>query len=144
VERTINPIKLNQVIEYEDLFHESFNGTSLRAGRIVQIVYWVYPGKSFITYDILDGRKKYVNIKDASSPPSIQRCEIHFRTIFELNELVEIEIAGVKRTSVIVSIKGVWNEDGFVVSYGVTDRTDTTYFGVREILLVKWNREKER
>jgi hypothetical protein len=144
VERTINPIKLNQVIEYEDLFHETFNGTSLRAGRIVQIVYLVYPGKSIITYNILDGRKKYVNIEDSSSPPSIQRCEIHFRTIFELNESVEIEIAGVKRTSVIVSIKGVWNEDGFVVSYGVTDRTDTTYFGVREILLVKWNRETER
>ncbi|MGG3912838.1 hypothetical protein [Rossellomorea vietnamensis] len=136
---TINPIKLNEVIEYEDLFHETYTGTSLKAGRIVQIVYWIKPGKSFITYDILDEKKKYVNIEDSPSPPSVQRREISFQTLFELNQPVDIEIAGVKRPSVIVSINIHWNVEGTEVSYGVTDVTDTTYFGVREELLVKWN-----
>ncbi|MCC5802393.1 hypothetical protein [Rossellomorea vietnamensis] len=136
---TINPIKLNEVIEYEDLFHETYSGTSLKAGRIVQIVYWINPGESFITYDILDHKKKYVNIEDSLSPPSIQRQEISFETLFDLKQPVDIEIAGVKRSSVIVSITIHWSEEGTEVSYGVTDRKATTYFGVREELLVKWN-----
>jgi hypothetical protein len=144
VNGTINPIRLNEVIEYEDLFLETYNGTSLKAGRIVQIMYWIKPGSSFITYDILYGNKKYVNVEDSPSPPSIQRCEITFRTLFELNQSVDIEIAGVKRPSVIVAIHIGWTDDGCIVSYGVTDRTDTTYFGVHEELLVKWNPEYAR
>ncbi|MGG4167998.1 hypothetical protein ABEW00_11160 [Rossellomorea vietnamensis] len=136
---TINPIKLNEIIEYEDLLPETFTGTSLKPGRIVQIVYWIKPGKSFITYDILDVKKKYVNIEDSPSPPSVQRREISYQTLFELNQPVDIEIAGVKRPSVVVSINIQWNDEGTEISYGVTDRTDTTYFGVREELLVKWN-----
>ncbi|MFC7784088.1 hypothetical protein ACFQWC_06255 [Rossellomorea sp. GCM10028870] len=138
---TINPIKLNEVIEYEDLFHEAFKGTSLKAGQVTQIIYWIRPGKSFITYDIIDRDKKYVNIKDAPSPPSIQREEISFKTLFELNQQVDIEIAGMKRNSVIVAINITWSDNDWVVSYGVTDLTDTTYFGVREELLVRWNPE---
>ena len=138
---TINPIKLNEVIKYEDLFHEAFKGTPLRAGRVELITYWIKPGKSFITYDIHDQDKKFVNIEDAPSPPSIHREEIRFRTIFELNQSVDIEIAGVKRPSVIVTINIAWSDYGSVVSYGVTDRTNTTYYGVREELLVRWNRE---
>ncbi|MCR8847488.1 hypothetical protein NQ095_03650 [Rossellomorea sp. SC111] len=136
---TINPIRLNEVIEYEELIHEAFNGTSLKAGRIVQIVFWIKPGKTFVTYDIINKNNKYVNIEDSLSPPSVQRREINFQTLFELNQPVDIEIAGVKRPSVIVSINIYWNDEGMEVSYGVTDRTDTTYFGVREELLVKWN-----
>ncbi|MGM0851221.1 MAG: hypothetical protein ACQEWI_01185 [Bacillota bacterium] len=138
---TINPIKLNEVIKYEDLFHEAFKGTPLKAGCVTLITYWIKPGKSFITYDIHDRDKKFVNIDDAPSPASIYREEISFRTVFELNQSVDIEIAGVKRPSVIVAINIAWSDDGCVVSYGVTDRTDTTYYGLREELLVRWNPE---
>ncbi|MGM0863189.1 MAG: hypothetical protein ACQEWF_00770 [Bacillota bacterium] len=138
---SINPIKLNEVIKYEDLFHEAFTGTPLKAGRVALITYWIKPGNSFITYDIHDQDKKFVNIDDAPSPPSIQREEISFRTIFELNQSVDIEIAGVKRPSVIVTINIAWSDEGCTVSYGVTDRTNTTYYGVREVLLVRWNPE---
>lgn len=138
---TINPINLNEVIEYEDLFHEAFKGTPFKAGRVVQISYWVKPGKSYITYDILDHHKKYVNIADGPSPPSIQRKEISYGTLFELNHPVNIEIAGIKRQCVIVSINIVWSDQGSLVSYGVTDQTDTTYYGVREELMVRWNPE---
>lgn len=135
----INPIGLNKVIKYDDLFHGTVNRMSLKAGRIVRIVYWMKPGKSFITYDILKGNKKYVNIEDCPSPPSIRRSEISYVTLFGLNQSVNIEVAGVQRSSVIVSINTIWDDEGYTVYYGVTDRTDTTYFGVKEELLVKWN-----
>jgi hypothetical protein len=141
VNGSINPIKLNEVIKYEDLFHEAFKGTPLKAGRVALITYWIKPGNSLITYDLHDQDKKFVNIEDAPSPPSIQREELSFRTIFELNQSVDIEIAGVKRPSVIVTINIAWSDDGCTVSYGVTDRTNTTYYGVREVLLVRWNPE---
>ncbi|PFA67117.1 hypothetical protein CN378_12130 [Bacillus sp. AFS015802] len=141
---TINPIRLNEFIEYEDLFHEMFKGTSLKAGSIRQIVYWIEPEKSIITYDILIGNKKFMYIEDSPSPPSIQRCELTFRTLFELHQSVDIEIAGVKRPSVISSIKVVWGNDKYLVLYGLNDRTDTTYFGVQEELLIKWNPEYGR
>ncbi|MFI8687056.1 hypothetical protein [Rossellomorea sp. NPDC077527] len=136
---TINPIRLREVIEYEDLFHDTFSGSCLRTGRIVQIVYWIKPGKSFISYDILDGKKKYLNIDDCPAPPSVQRCEIGFQTAFDLDQSVDIEIAGVKRTSVIEAINIHWDVKGLVVLYGVRDRTDTTYYGIQEDRLKEWN-----
>ncbi|MCA1062631.1 hypothetical protein QTG56_16805 [Rossellomorea sp. AcN35-11] len=136
---TINPIMLNEVIEYEDLFHEAFEGSTLKSGRIVQIIYCMKPGKSFIAYDIVDRNRKYVNIDDAPSPPSTKRTELGFQTSFNLNQTVDIEIAGVRRTSVIVSITIRWTHDECEVTYGAIDRTDTTYFGIREELMIKWN-----
>ncbi|TMU87529.1 hypothetical protein FGG79_05230 [Bacillus sp. BHET2] len=135
----INAIKLNQVMEYEDLFHQAYSPSRLKAGQVKQINYHIQPNKNELSYEIANGEKVYVNVEDAPCPPSIVREELSYQTLFHLKQPIDIEIAGVKRSSIIISIQVSWLDEGNFVSYGVKDRTDTTYFGVRQERLVEWN-----
>ncbi len=135
----INAIKLNQVMEYVNLSHDASSTSRLKAGQVKQINYHIQPDRYELSYEIANGKKVYVNIEDAPCPPSIVREELSFQTLFHLTQPIDIEIAGVKRSSNILSIHVSWLDKGCFVSYGVKDRTDTTYFGVREERLVEWN-----
>ena len=134
---TINSIKLNEVIEYEDLFQES---TTLKAGHVMKIIYWITSDKKFITYDIQTGDKKYVNIDDAPTPTTIKRVNYPVVSLFELDEKVEIEIAGVKRPGMIDGIVFEWEGEQSKVTYGVIDQTNTTHYGILEEKLLEWNK----
>ncbi|WP_064093464.1 hypothetical protein [Rossellomorea aquimaris] len=133
----INTIKLNEVIEYEDLFQK--NDTSLKAGQVTKIIYWINLDKKFITYDIQCGDKKYVNIDDEPTPAAIKRVDTPVVRLFELYEKVEIEVAGIKRPGIIEGIVYEWEGKQHKVTYGVTDQTNTTHYGILEKQLLKWN-----
>ncbi len=136
---TINTIKLNEIIHYEDLFHTETITSNLVSGQVTKISHWITTDSSHIRYDIQRDQKKYINIDDCPTPSTIQRVDLHYQTLFELNQPVLIEIADVLRTSFIAAIKVYWSDEKPVISYGVTDRMNTTYYGIREEHLVSWN-----
>jgi hypothetical protein len=136
---TIEVIPLMRLIGYEDLYRESNNVSSLKAGMIKRICFRLYEGYSFITYDIDGGFKKYINVEDDLYIEHRDRVSLSFQTMYELKDSVVIEIAGVKREATVDSIEVNWTVDQYIVNYGIKDRTETVYYGISEELLIKWN-----
>jgi hypothetical protein len=136
---TIEVIPLMRLIGYEDLYRESNNVSSLKAGMIKRICFRLYEDYSFITYDIDGGFKKYINVEDDLYIEHRDRVSLSFQTMYELKDSVVIEIAGVKREATVDSIEVNWTVDQYIVNYGIKDRTETVYYGISEELLIKWN-----
>jgi hypothetical protein len=136
---TVEVIPLEKIISYDELYGEQCEASSLKTGMIKRICFRLYDYSSFITYDIDGGFKKYVNVEDGLSSPSIKRDVLSFQTAYELKDSVMIEIAGLKRCAVVDSIEVNWVTDSCIVLYGVRDKTDTVYYGISEKLLVEWS-----
>ncbi|BCB03662.1 hypothetical protein [Bacillus sp. KH172YL63] len=131
----ISAVKLHSLQESEEL-----PGIELaEKGQLTQIDYHIYDHKHELLYQVTHGDTLFVNLSDHHVLSFNKREELYYSTCFQLKESVFIEVAGLKRRAAITSIHIRWQSQGSSVSYGVEDRTGTSYFGVRENQLLSWN-----
>ncbi|OIU71995.1 hypothetical protein [Rossellomorea aquimaris] len=135
----VEVIPINNMISFEDVHRHPQSSCYLRAGKVIKVCFHLNKHSSAITYDIDGGFKKYVNVEDCSSLISTKRQNLFYDTMFEIGNVVQIEIAGVKRHAEVDSIEVKWIGNPCIVSYGVRDRTETVYYGISEKELKKWN-----
>ncbi|QTC42618.1 hypothetical protein I7V34_05025 [Bacillus sp. V3] len=136
---SVEVIPLNIKVSNEDVLSASHTSSRLKAGKVIKISFLLNKHSSAITYDIDGGSKTYVNVEDCASLTSIERQCLFYDTMFDLEDDVQIEIAGLKRNAEVVSIEINWNGGQYIVSYGARDRTETVYYGIPEKTLKKWN-----
>ncbi len=135
----VEVIPLNNIISNEDVHSDSRTSSRLKAGKVIKIRLLLNKHSSAITYDIDGGFKTYINVADCASLTSIDRQCLFYDTRFDLEDDVQIEIAGLKRNAEVVSIEINWNGGQYIVSYGARDRTETVYYDIPEKTLKKWN-----